>query len=398
MIQTHALRAHAAAALVLALGALAGLGTGCGTLTETPAGDHVYVRPPETGDGWATARAADVGLDEKRLAKLLEDLDGMAAHRVHSSLVVRHGKLVFEEYFEGEKFVLARYTGEMGFDRDDTHSLASVTKSVTTTLVGIALDRGALASVRQPVFDFFPEHADLLDSDPRRRSMTLEHLLTMQAPIVWNDEVVPYSDSTNDLVRMFNVPDPIRYALSRPLYAAPGALFDYCNASTNILGDAVRRATGRRLDHFADTVLLAPLGITTRRWYRMSADLVLASGDLELRPRDMAKLGQLFLNRGTWNGRKVVSAEWVDRATARIVRPGPEHAWADWYGYGWWHWDLKAGGRVWPAYMASGWGGQWIVVVPSADLVFVSTGGNYDRAEPMSARRMLEGYVLAGIR
>lgn len=398
MARTYVLPRSAAAAAVLVLGALSGVGTSCDILTEDPAGEHAYARPPETGDGWATARAGDVGLDEGRLAGLLEDLGGMADPRVHSILVVRHGKLVFEEYFEGEQFVLARYTGEMGFDRDDTHSLASVTKSVTSTLVGIALDRGALTSLQQPVFDFFPEHADLLDAEPRRRSMTLEHLITMQAPIVWNDEVVPYSDTTNDLVRMFNVADPVRHALSKPLYAEPGALFDYCNASTNILGDVVRRATGRRLDHFADTVLLAPLGINTRRWHRMSEDVVLASGDLELRPRDMAKLGQLFLDRGVWNGRRVVSAEWVDRATARVVRPGREHAWADGYGYGWWHWDLKAGGRTWPAYMASGWGGQWIVVVPPADLVFVSTGGNYERAEPMPARRMLEAYVLAAVR
>jgi CubicO group peptidase (beta-lactamase class C family) len=228
--------------------------------------------------------------------------------------------------------------------------------------------------------------------------LELEHLLTMRLPLTWNDEVVPYSDPTNDLVRMFSVADPMRYALSKELYAAPGTLFDYCNASTNILGDVVRRATGRRLDHFADTVLFAPLGITTRRWYRMPGDVVFASGDLELRPRDAAKIGLLFLNRGMWNGRRVVSNDWVDRATARIVRPGREHAWADWYGYGWWHWDLTAGGRTWPAYMASGWGGQWIVVVPAADLVFVSTGGNYDRAEPMPARRMLEAYVLAGVK
>jgi len=120
----------------------------------------------------------------------------------------------------------------------------------------------------------------------------------MQAPITWNDEVVPYSDPSNDLVRMFTVADPLGYALSKPLYAASGTVFDYCNASTNILGDVVRRATGRRLDHFADTVLFLPLGITTRRWYRFSDQAVLASGDLELRPRDAAKLGQLFLSRG----------------------------------------------------------------------------------------------------
>lgn len=378
---------------------LVALGTpGCHTSTDPSGDDQAYTRPPETGDGWETATAAGAGLDQDRLARLLEDLHDLGDHRVHSILVARHGKLVFEAYFPGEKFVLARYTGEWGFDRDDTHSLASVTKSVTSTLVGIALDRGALTSIRETAFDFFPEHADLVEADPRRGAMTLEHLITMQVPLVWNDEAVPYSDASNDLVRMFTVEDPIGYALSKELYAAPGSLFDYCNASTNILGEVVHRATGVPLDVFSDSVLFAPLGITTGHWYRFSGDVVFASGDLELRPRDMLKIGQLFLDRGVWNGQRVVSESWVDQATARIVRPGAEHAWAAGYGYGWWHWDLVAGGRVWPTYMASGWGGQWIVVVPAADLVFASTAGNWEGPAPMDARRMLEGYVLAGMR
>jgi CubicO group peptidase (beta-lactamase class C family) len=356
-----------------------------------------YRVPERTDDGWETESAASVGLDEGLLERLMTDLHDIGDHEVHSILVVRHGRLVFEKYFPGLQFVLAQYTGESGFTREDTHSMASVTKSVTTTLVGIALDRGDIDSVGVRVFDFFPEHAGLVTANPWRGALTLEHLITMRAPIVWNDEELPYSDPSNDLVQMFYVADPIGYALSKELYAAPGTVFDYCNAATNIAGDIVRRATGVPLDDFSDTVLFAPLGITTYRWHRFSADVVFASGDLELRPRDAAKLGQLFLNRGTWKGKRVVSESWVDRATSRIVRPTAPHDWAVSYGYGWWHWDLVAGGRTWPAYLASGWGGQWIVVVPSADLVFVSTGGNWYRAEPMPARRMLEAYILAGI-
>ncbi len=210
--------------------------------------------------------------------------------------------------------------------------------------------------------------------------------------------MVPYSDTTNDLVRMFNVPDPIRYALSRPLYAEPGALFDYCNASTNILGDVVRRATGRRLDHFADTVLLAPLGITTRRWYRMSEDVVLASGDLELTAEGHGQArpalpgpGRVERTKGGFHGLggpgdrphrpTCPGARLGGLVRLRLVALGP-------------------GGRRAGLARVHGQrrGGQWIVVVPSADLVFVSTGGNYDRPEPMSARRMLEAYVLAGLR
>jgi len=381
-------------ALVVLAAALAS----CSLLSHGDESAYEYRVPPRTGDGWETASLEEEGLDEERMVRLMGDLRRIGDHQVHGIVLVRGGRLVFEEYFEGRRMSLGRYTGETGFGREDTHSLASATKSVTSTLVGIALDRGALSSVQQRVFDFFPEHADLVAADPRRAAMTLEHLLLMEAPITWNDEEVPYSDASNDLVRMFTSADPLRYALSKDLYAAPGALFDYCNASTNVLGDIVRRATGRRLDHFADTVLFAPLGITTFRWYRMSPDVVLASGDLELRPRDAAKIGLLFLNRGMWNGRRVVSSEWVDRATARLVRPDAAHSWAVSYGYGWWHLDLAADGRTYPAYTAAGWGGQWIAVVPSADLVLVTTGGNYDRAEPMDARRMLEQYVLVGLR
>lgn len=384
----------------LALGQLALLLSSCALLAPAAADHYAYeYRVPErTSDGWETASLADVGLDEARLARMMGDLHRIGNHEIHGILVVRSGKLVFEEYFPGLKFSLARYTGDSGFSREDTHSLASATKSVTSTLVGIALDQGAIASVQQHVFGFFPEHADLLQDDPRRGEMTLEHLLLMQSGIVWNDETVPYSDLRNDLVRMFTSGDPMRYALAKALYTAPGTDFEYCNAATNIAGDIVRRATGQRLDRFADANLFAPLGITTFMWPRMSEDVVLASGDLELRPRDMAKIGLLFLNRGMWNGRRVVSSEWVDRATARIVRPDGPHSWAVAYGYGWWHWDLQVAGHVYRAYLASGWGGQTIVVVPEADLVFVTTGGNYGGSPPMPADRMLTDYVLAAIR
>jgi CubicO group peptidase (beta-lactamase class C family) len=140
--------------------------------------------------------------------------------------------------------------------------------------------------------------------------------------------------------------------------------------------------------------LLEPLGITDYQWQMISGDVVFASGDLLLRPRDMAKIGLLFLNRGVWNGRRIVSSDWVDVATASHVTPDGPHAWADGYGYGWWRWDIPIGAVVHRVYMASGWGGQWIVVSPQDDLVFVSTGESYFEATPMPADRMLERYVL----
>jgi len=354
-----------------------------------------YRVPPVTGDGWETASLADAGLSEAPFVRLMTDLHEIGDHDVHSLVVVKGGRLVFEEYFSGAKWSLAGYTGEYGFDRDDTHNLASVTKSITTTLVGIAIDQGAIESVDQHVFDFFPEHADLLQEDPRKADLTLRHLLTMESGIRWADlETYPYSDPRNDLVQMFNSADPIGFILSRDLYAAPGADFEYCNANTNLLGEIVGRATGERLDDYSRDHLFEPLGISEYEWQMISGDVVFASGDLRLRPRDMAKVGELFLRKGVWEGTQVVSRRWVEDATARRAIPDGPHAWADGYGFGWWHWDIPVEGVTHAVYMASGWGGQWIFVIPGKDMVFVTTAGNYERDSPMDAYRMLADYLL----
>jgi len=325
----------------------------------------------------------------------MNDLHGMPGHQLHSILVVRQGKLVFEEYFAGTMFSLAQYTGGVGFNRDDTHNLASVTKSFTTTLIGMAIDKGDIPSVSSKVFDFFPEHAHLVDQDPRRGDMTIEHLLLMKSGIQWNDlETYSYDDPRNDLIQMWSSDDPIGYALSRDLEAAPGATFEYCNANTNILGEIVRRATGIPLDQFSREYLFDPLGVADLEWQTMPNNVVFASGDLRLRPRDMAKFGLLFLQMGKWEGGKVVSEGWVEAATARHVVPDGDHAWADGYGYGWWHWDLFSEGRFYQTYQASGWGGQWIVVIPESDMVVVSTGGNYYQAEPMPMTTILIQHIL----
>ena len=386
---------------LLALIQLAACVAACESSPAPDQGTYLYEYrvPEETGDGWETAGLVEVGLSEAPIIRLMEDLHELEGHEVHSILVVMGGKLVFEEYFEGRKFNLAQYTGGTGFDRDDTHNLASVTKSFTTTLAGIAIDQGHIESVHQPVFDFFPEHADLLLDDQRREDMTVEDLLLMQSGISWNDlGTYTYDDPRNDLVRMFTSEDPIRYALSKDLYAHPGTVFDYCNANTNILGEIVSRATGQRLDRFAQANLFDQLGIVDREWQMLPNDVVFASGDLRLRPRDMAKFGELFLRMGMSDGEEVISREWVEAATERhVVRLSASHGWADAYGYGWWHWDLPSGGRIHETYQASGWGGQWIIVIPEHEMVVVSTGGNYYQAEPMPVQRMLEDYVLPAI-
>ena len=355
-----------------------------------------YENPEQTGDGWETASLSSVGMDDAPLLELLDDLERIQEANIHSLVIIKDGKLVFEEYFEGDKFNLAQWTGEVGFDRDDTHNLCSATKSFTSALMGIAIDRGLIQSVDQKIFDFFPEHADLLDTSPEKQNITIEDLLTMRSGLEWDDETYPYTDERNDLYQAFHRTDPIRYMLSKDLIETPGTFYAYRNCNTNLLGEIIHRVNGEGLDLFCTEHLFNKLGITDYEWQRLSNNVIFASGDLRLRPRDMAKFGQLFLNGGTWHGERIISQEWVDASIQKYS--GFSDWWddLDGYGYQWWLWeDIED--QDFEAYAASGWGGQWIIVSPDLNLVVVTTAGNYYTDVSMPAYRILVDYILPAL-
>ena len=363
------------------------------------AGEYHYVVPGQTGDGWETASLSAVGMDYTYLERLMNSLNYIKDHNIHSLLVVKDGKLVFEEYFEGQKFCLAEYTGELGFDRDDTHTLCSATKSIVSALCGIAIDKGFVDSVEEKVFDFFPEYSDLLAGADEKRELTIKHLLTMTSGIEWDDETFPYSDPRNDIYQLFTTNDPMRYILKQPLSETPGTVFDYDNCNTNVLGEIVHIASDLTLDEFSDIYLFSRLGVSGFEWQHLSNGVAFASGDLMLRPRDMAKFGTLFLNGGVWNGERIISQEWVNVSTQKFIDPNQysnKYAWADGYGYQWWQWD-SVNGTEFPAYLAAGWGGQWIIVYPAGNLVVVSTAGNYYTAEKVPIKNIISEYILPSI-
>jgi len=317
--------------------------------TEPSQEEYHYTIPEQTNDGWETDSLAGVGMDPAPLVELMDRLADTEGHEVHSLLIVRDGKLVFEEYFRGEKFKNLQFTGEWGFDRDDTHNLCSVTKSFTSALVGIAIDKGLIGSVDEKVFDFFPENADLMDDDSLKADLTIEDLLTMRSGIDWDDQTYPYDDPRNDIRGMVNARNPLRYILFKDILVTPGTVFQYRNCNSILLGDIVRRVSGERLDVFSEDYLFSKIGVTDYEWQLINADVVCAHGDIQLRPRDMAKFGLLFLNGGSWDGQQVISPEW---------------------------------------------GEQWIVVWPQANMVIVTTGGNYYSAPPVLMQVMLVDYIL----
>lgn len=343
-------------------------------------------------DSWPIATPESVGLSKAALCPMVKWLAESKLDNVHAVLVVRHGKLVFEQYFTGADEHLGRSVGNVTFGPTVRHDERSVTKSVVSLVMGVAIDRGWIKSVDAPVFSFFPEYASL--STPEKSRITIRDLLTMSSGIEWHEEDVPYTSPDNSEIIMDSSSDPLRAALAPPVVAAPGQIWNYNSGSTELLGAILKRATGKGVDELAGTLLFAPLGITDFTWYKHQDGRPHAAGGLRLRPRDLAKIGQLILQRGSWNGAQIVPKAWIDEATA----PQQMGEALFFYGYQFWLGRSLVNGREvqWPA--AVGLGGQRVFVVPALDLVVVVNSGMYtSQRQGIVALEVLDRYVIRSL-
>jgi CubicO group peptidase (beta-lactamase class C family) len=342
--------------------------------------------PAVLDDGWAVAAPADEGFDPAKLCAVGPALEESNAHAV---LVVRHGKLVYERYFTGEDQRWGQPLGRIPHDAATRHDLRSITKSVTSLLVGIAVDSGWIKDIDAPVLSLLPQYADL--RSPEKDRITLRHLLTMSSGLAWSEDL-PYSDPRNSERLMSDAPDPYRYVLEQPFAEAPGTRWTYSGGSTALLSAVLKQVSGRSVEVMAREMLFAPLGIDDVEWVRYpNGDPVAASG-LRLLPRDIAKIGRLVLDHGIWQGRQIVPAGWIAQSTTKqiAVEDGID------YGFQWWlgHSQVDGQDLHWSA--GVGWGGQRLFLVPDRDLLVVVTAGLYDQPDQQDAlgRTVLERYVL----
>jgi CubicO group peptidase (beta-lactamase class C family) len=356
--------------------------------------------PEDIGDGWDTATPEAVGLDPVRLHALLKHIRRAHDHRIHSLLIVRQEKLILEEYWPGTDLVPATLAPvEREFGPETLHYVASVSKSITSALAGIALDQGLLASVDEEIFLFFPEHQDLRSSESE--GIVVRNLLSFTSGYEWNEHVFGFDDPRDSHNQMFASPDPIRYLLGRESVAAPGAEFHYNSGDTNLLGEIIRRASGAAtLVDFAQEHLFGPLSIMHHQWlrFRSAPQVTFASGGASLKPRDMAKLGALYLNRGIWKGNRILSQAWVEESTRMAVPLVGDYGTLYGYGFNWWLGRFQFRGASVDYFRAAGWGGQDIFVIPELDLVVVFTAGAYYESQPLGPARMIQDYILGAIR
>jgi CubicO group peptidase (beta-lactamase class C family) len=340
----------------------------------TDANAYEYAVPEMLNDGWETASLTSVNMDAALIRELCGQVINGGYKNIQSVLVVKEGKLVVEEYFprqEGDR-------REQALKRVSPHEQHSATKSVNSILIGIAIDQHLIRSVDEKVSTFFPEYADIFKGD--KDKLRLKDLLTMSAGLSWDEWTYPYTDPLNDHVAMIRSSDPIRYVLERPLVAPSGTRFTYSSGVAIMLGQIIRKVSGERTDKFAERHLFEPLGITDFYWMKYPDDIVQTGGGLYLRPRDMAKIGFLFLNGGRWQGKQIVSEAWVRESTKDHANPGqiPEAAHATGYGYQWWLSSFRVGDRVVESFSARGRGGQFILVIPERQLVLTFTSSTDD--------------------
>jgi CubicO group peptidase (beta-lactamase class C family) len=312
---------------------------------------------------------------------------------VHGVVALRRGRVVFERYMAGTDVVWDRPAGTVDFTADTLHDMRSVTKSIVGLLYGIALGNSRVPAPDQPLLAQFPEYPDLA-KDPDKARLTIAHALTMTMALKWNEDL-PWVHS--DEVEMDNAPDRYRFVLERPMLGPPGKGYIYNGGATTLLGLLIERGTGTDLHSFAKTALFEPLGITASEWTKVGNVASAASG-LRLTPRDLARIGQMIVAGGKWEGRAIVSADWLEASfrPAAVVDDGRR------YGYQWFVGELALPGKTgmvgakWVG--AFGLGGQRLFIFPELDFVLAVTSGNYATEDQARAPiAILREVFLAGL-
>ena len=348
-----------------------------------------HAQGPFPGERWPTASPQSVGLNPAVLDSIDAEIRSGRYGNVDRFLVIRRGRLAFDRryahnydsiYGDSARVATTLRTGDRSgpynyfhawwhpyYRRGDLHTLQSVTKTVTSMVIGTAVARGEFPSLDTPVLSFFNPDS-VANVDERKRRMTIRHLLTMTAGIDW-DENKPYGDPTNTAIGLEASYDWVKYTIDRPMMEEPGTRFNYNSGASELLAHVFWRATGVDVEEYAARHLFGPVGIRNWYWKRTPAGVPDTEGGLYLASEDLARLWYLFLRGGEWNGRQVVTRDWVRLSTSPAVavgnRPGGAH-----YGLKWWLYPNPADSTK-VMWAGSGFGGQFPIAIPEKDLVVV---------------------------
>ena len=348
-------------------------------------GAYHYTPPPSEDDGWATGTLGEAGISLEPIRKLIETIiypPPKSVHDpyIHGLLIARHGKLVLEEYFHG-------------FHRQKPHDTRSASKSLTSTLLGAAIQHGLPLSASSRVYKTV--YGDDLppDLDARKRKMTLEHLMTMSSGLDCDDRDLSSRGAEEVIIKQTEYPDRHRYELALPTVREPGEKAVYCSASADLVGGVLSAATRQELPELFHALIAEPLQVGRYYMVLTPAGHAYMGGGIYWLPRDFIKLGQVMLDGGIWDGHRIVSKEWASRATAPLVALRGLR-----YGYHWWSVEYPYRDGTVRAFFASGNGGQVVMGIPKLDLLVAFFAGNY--SDPVLSKiraEFIPQYILPAV-
>lgn len=315
-----------------------------------------YVYEPENHkDSLPVSSISQIGNDTTIINNLISDIKIGKLGTTNSLLVMKNDSLIIEEYFGL-------------WDKSKPHTIMSVTKSVTSMLIGIAIDKGFISSVNDPIKNYLSEYDSLIIGG--RENITVKHLLMMAAGLEWDEWTLPYSDPANPMNDLYNSTNSVEFTLKLPVVSEPGSKFVYSGAFVNLIGEILNQASGLSIEDFAETYLFSKINFGELYWQRQIDKRVSTSGGLELRPIDMLKIGRLINNKGSWNGTQIISPEWIEESTNNHINTGYTE-----YGYYWWRFKYE---NIYQAAYGHGYGGQFIIIIDELDLVIVTTAENFE--------------------
>ena len=344
--------------------------------------EYMYEVPERLADGWETASLTEAGVNPEIISALMGKILNGNLPNIQSVLLIKNGKLLLEEYFNG-------------YVRNSEHNLGSATKSITSILMGIAIDQQMIPNINTKVYEFFPEYKGTKWIQDKY-DISLNQVLTMTAGLDWDEWTYPYGDERNTNTAMNRSDNPIKFVLNLRPSETPGKKFTYCSGLSLLLGGILKNTSGMYADKFAEKYLFGPLGITKYRWERYDDGTIFTHGNIFMRPRDMGKIGQMMLNRGRWKDKSIVSRIWVDESTKAYIS-GNVLLGSGYAGH-WWCGNTEINDQIVDAFFAAGKAGQYIFVIPKLDLVTVITSKFHGTSlGEFRASAILVDYIIPAI-
>ena len=338
---------------------------------------YIYSQPKGLGDGWKTNHMNSQGVDSALIYKFFNQIQGVN-HKLHSVLLVKNNELILEEYFKD-------------YNAIEPHDLRSTSKSILSILLGIAVDKGFIDNINDPIYKYLKNPIPKKNLDVKKEKITIKHLLTMSSGLDCNDWD---KKSKGQEDKVYKKKDWLQYTLDLPMINTPGKESQYCSMGVILMTEIISQSSGMSIMEFADEHLFKPLGIDNVKWGHISNKEVIDSGKrLFLTPRDMARIGQLILNKGKWSGEQIVSENWIEDSTT----PKTKITGID-YCYLWWNIPFDIDARRIISKTATGNGGQYIMIIPEMDLVVVFTGGAYNSQEDKLAFAIMKDIILPSIK